>query len=252
MNESRRMLMAGVIAVGTALAVAVPTFAAAGGERPSLLGVVVPAGADNPSVSIAGSSSLPTTAVTVTVTSTPATAQTTTEVSVPGTTQGTTQTTTDVSVPGATLTTTNGSTPTSVDDHGGRRNGSDDDRTSTSIEGRTSTTIDDHGGRRDGSERNDDRTSTTIEDRTSTTTGGAVTTEETSVDVPGVVRLDVRRSGSTLTLLAVTPTAGWSVAEQEVRGDRIAIELRSGDGREAEVRVDADGGRLQVRSDIDG
>jgi hypothetical protein len=246
MNESRRMLVAGAIAVGTALAVAVPTFAAAGGERPSLLGVVAPAGDDNPSVSIAGSSSLPTTAVSVTMTSTPATTQTTTDVSVPGTTQATTQTTTDVSVPGTTQGTTQTTTDVSVP---GTTQGSTQPTTDVS----TPTSIDDHGGRRDDSDSDDDdRTSTTIEDRTSTTTGGAVTTEETSVNVPGVVRLDVRRSGNTLTLLAVTPAAGWSVAEQDVRGDRIEIELRSGDGGEAEVRVDAEGGRLQVRSDIDG
>ena len=61
----------------------------------------------------------------------------------------------------------------------------------------------------------------------------------------GTVTVDVENG--TVSLVSVTPAAGFSVDKSESRGDRVEVELRNGDVQ-SRVRVRFDDGRLRVES----
>lgn len=53
-------------------------------------------------------------------------------------------------------------------------------------------------------------------------------------------------NGTTVTLGEVSPSPGWTVAEQDVSSDDIEIEFRNDSGGKAELEVEARGGSVEV------
>ena len=100
-----------------------------------------------------------------------------------------------------------------------------------------------------------DPTSTTLagvtttpapEDSTTTTAAvPPVSGVQTFTVTGGTVTVDVENG--TVSLVSVTPAAGFTVDKSESRGDRVEVELRNGDVQ-SRVRVRIEDGRLRIES----
>lgn len=233
MPRDRRTVVFAAVAAGATLAVAVPTFAASRDDRPSLSDVAVADAPAAAAVAAATAATVPTviTAVTVPASTpptvpasavtapTPVTAPTVSSTAVTAPTSSMTVPEAPTSVPVTSPSGSSSSTPTSRDDD----DCDDDDR-------------------REG----DDDCWTGSQGSVPGSTVPVATTETRTVEVPGVVTVQVRRDGTRLTVLAVTVAPGWRITEQEVQADELDLELRGPDRRTADVDIDTDDGRIEV------
>jgi len=124
--------------------------------------------------------------------------------------------------------------------------GNDNDDTSTSLpDDNTSTSVPDDNT---STSLPDDHTSTSLpDDDAPSTTLPPVTSGERTFTVAGgtvVVNLHDDRS---LTLVSVTPSAGFEVDRAEASADEVRVEFEGPDG-ESRVRVRFDEGRLRVET----
>jgi hypothetical protein len=101
---------------------------------------------------------------------------------------------------------------------------------------------------------NDHVTSTTVAGATTTSMPDAPTTSTTIAPVSGVqtftvtggtVTVDIE--GGNVSLVSVTPAAGFTVDKSEARADRVEVEFRDGQ-MQSRVRVRLDNGRLRVET----
>jgi hypothetical protein len=105
----------------------------------------------------------------------------------------------------------------------------------------------------------DSATSSTLDDGTTSTTvgddpSGPAATVRT-VDAAGAGTVIVSVEGSSLRLVAATPTAGWQVEVEQGSGREIEVDFRQGTKR-VQVDVELEDGqvreRVRVRDDADG